>query len=449
MRMLKFRGLALLALMLPIPLLPMPAQAGPARQLADNLFVIPDANAKATSFWMIVKAGCRDETHGDCRGLAHYVEHLVFLGRNADHKTVAVSFFPDAQANGYTTHTTTVYTQKFPLRPEGQNGDLEKLFKFYTERLQTLDFTDDDALRERGVVRQEYALNYERSPGTGFYYTLEHDLHPAHPVGQPVIGSKDDIDNFSIEAARAFHKTWYSADNAIFVVHGPVEPDAIKALYEKYVMPLPKVAVPERAWLNARYDFTPMVKFETMTDKAIGQKSLLYAKVVLFEENNRRRLNEARGLVSAFLSSTLDGSPKDVLVDNLNLARSVSYAQATRLIAGAMQFDIQLQPADGVSDADATRAVSDYLVNLAKSGLSTKVLERLKKRSVDGWLQREKQPGDEAQAIVGWLGSHNSFQDYQERAAVLATVTPEDVNLLLTALAQPGRLVAGSMAPLP
>jgi predicted Zn-dependent peptidase len=34
---------------------------------------------------MVVNAGCIDEPGGVCRGLAHYLEHLILTGRNAEH----------------------------------------------------------------------------------------------------------------------------------------------------------------------------------------------------------------------------------------------------------------------------------------------------------------------------------------------------------------------------
>ena len=439
-------ALALWLLALSAPAL---AQGAPEVAVNDHLIVIPDARAKATSFWMIVKAGCRDEAQGECHGLAHYVEHLVFLGRNPDHKAVGIGFFADAQTNGYTTHISTVYTQKFPLRPEGQLADLEKLFRFHAERLVSLDFSEDDARRERGVVLQEYALRFGRSPASNFYYKMERDLHPNHPIGQAAIGSIDDINGFTTDAARAFHKKWYTPDNAIFVVHGPVEPDAVKALYDKYIATLPARSVPERSWLNARFDFTPAEFREALADKAIGQKSFWLGKTVRFEEDNARRLSEARGLLSNYLNSSLDGSPKDILVDQKSLAKAMGYVSLNRLVAGAMELNVQVTPEETTSDADMAKAITAYFADLAKTGLTGKVLDRLKKRAAEAFVQRDKQPGDVAAAVVDWLGAHRSYSEYRERAAVIASVTLEDVNLLLSALAQPGRQVTGVLSPAP
>lgn len=439
-------ALALWLLALSAPVL---AQGAPEVAFGDHLVVIPDARAKATSFWMIVKAGCRDEDHGECHGLAHYVEHLVFLGRNADHKAVGVGFFADAQTNGYTTHISTVYTQKFPLRPEGQLDDLEKLFRFHAERLVSLDFSEEDARRERGVVLQEYALRFGRSPASNFYYKMERDLHPNHPIGQAAIGSIDDINGFTTDAARAFHKKWYTVGNAMFVVHGPVEPEAVKALYDKYIGSLPARSVPDRAWLNARFDFTPAQFSEALVDKAIGQKSFWLGKTVRYEEDDARRLSEARGLLSNYLNSSLDGSPKDILVDQKSLAKSMGYVSLNRLVAGALELNVQATPEETTSDAGMAKGIADYFVGLAKTGLTGKVLDRLKKRAAEAFVQRDKQPGDVAEAIVDWLGSHRPYSEYHERAQMIASVTLEDVNLLLTALAQPGRQVTGTLAPAP
>ena len=54
-------------------------------RIADNVFLVRDKPGTPLSFQMLVNAGCSDEADNQCRGLAHYLEHIVLTGRNPEH----------------------------------------------------------------------------------------------------------------------------------------------------------------------------------------------------------------------------------------------------------------------------------------------------------------------------------------------------------------------------
>ena len=125
-------------------------------RVGEQLYLVRDRPGSPTQFQMIVGAGCNDEKDGVCRGLAHYLEHLVLVGRNPEHKEIALRFFPDGSSNGWTSQRATVYVHTMPAREGGPRADLEKLFEFYAARLKDLPISAEDAERERNVVRQEH-----------------------------------------------------------------------------------------------------------------------------------------------------------------------------------------------------------------------------------------------------------------------------------------------------
>ena len=169
---------------------------------------------------MVVSAGCLDEKGGECRGLAHYLEHLVLVGRNPEHKSGGLRFFPDGSANGWTSQRATGYVHSMPAREGGPRADIEKLFAFYAARLKDFSITEADAERERNVVRQEHDWRVASRPSTSFVRKLDRLLLPDHPAGQWVIGTADDINNFTLDEARAFHRAWYVINNVDFIAAG-------------------------------------------------------------------------------------------------------------------------------------------------------------------------------------------------------------------------------------
>src|SRR3712207_9403933 len=64
---------------------------------------------------------CLDE-EPDCRGVAHYLEHLLLAGRNPDHTESASRFFSDGYANGWTSHKATAFVHRIAPRRAEQGG---------------------------------------------------------------------------------------------------------------------------------------------------------------------------------------------------------------------------------------------------------------------------------------------------------------------------------------
>src|SRR5262245_40431277 len=104
-------------------------------RVLDRVYLVRDRPGTATQFNLIVHAGCLDEANSQCRGMAHYLEHLVLNGRNPEHKDAGARLFPDGASNGWTSPRMTRYWHSAPAREVGARGDLELMFNFYAARL--------------------------------------------------------------------------------------------------------------------------------------------------------------------------------------------------------------------------------------------------------------------------------------------------------------------------
>ena len=239
---------ALPALLLVFFLLPSLAAVAAEERLGPHLFLVRDKPGTPTHFQMIVGAGCVDEAGANCRGLAHYLEHLVLVGRNPEHKEIALRFFPDGSSNGWTSQRATVYVHSIPGREEGARADLERLFAFYAARLKDFSISDADAERERNVVRQEREWRVGSKPIVRLARKLDRLLLPDHPSGQSVIGTSEDIDAFKLDDARAFHRAWYAINNVDFVVMADIDPAVLKDIAERALAGLEPRPLPPRTF---------------------------------------------------------------------------------------------------------------------------------------------------------------------------------------------------------
>ncbi len=420
--------------------------AGPETRIADNVFLVADAKAKAVTLWMIVRAGCRDEAGGQCRGLAHYLEHLMFLGRDGQHNAGAPAAFAAGQTNAFTSMIVTSYYQSVPAR-EGQTADdLEKMFSIFTERLKSVDTSPQAAARERGVVMQEYNFRRAGSARTKFYADMNAQLQPGHPISQPVIGSRADIDGFSLEAAREFHRRWYAKNNVTFVAYGPFEPKDITPMAAKFIDPLAPGKIPERRWLDARRSFEPMDAALTAQDEETKRAEVLFEKVVRFEDADPSASGAAWSILSDYLNSQIGGSPADVFVERQRALTNVGVS-ATPLGAGALWYSVSGTLEDGTPPAAMKDAFIDYIRDLAKTGVDGATVERLKKRRAANLAETEKDPQRTLSAFTSWFSGLRTYAEWQARRETLAGVSPAAIQPLLDAMAGPGRQIFGVLSP--
>ena len=72
------------------------------------------------------------------------------------------------------------------------------------------------------------------------YFRLFNNAYIYHPYHWTPIGFKDDIDNWSIEDIRAFHKKYYSVNNAVLVVAGDFKKEDLFKYAKKYFSKIKK-----------------------------------------------------------------------------------------------------------------------------------------------------------------------------------------------------------------
>lgn len=420
--------------------------AGPEVRVSDNVYLVPDPKAKVITVYMIIRAGCRDEESGQCRGLAHYLEHLVFLGRKAEQDAASANLFAAGQTNAFTSMQTTSYYQTLPVREGEVAADLERLVALFAGRLQKLEAPEDAALRERNVVLQEFNFRRSDSTRSGFYRDMNVKMQPEHPIRQSVIGTRADIDAFSLERARAFHARWYAKSNATFVIYAPVSAEEVKPLVAKYIDPLSNRKVPSRGWLDALRSFTPMDEAVRVEDAETRRTEIYLQRIVRYEEPDISAAGAVNSILADYLNSQIKNSLWDVFVEDRKLATGI-HISATGLGAGVLWYTVSATLEEGVEPNQLKPAIEDYIRGLAETGVDESILTRLKRRRVNDRVEVEKEPQRTLSALTSWFSSHGTFDDWNSRAQTYADVTADKVKARLAIMAQPGRQVFGVLAP--
>ncbi len=410
------------------------------RIVSDRVFHVPDPRSNVIQFQMIVMAGSADETNPAQLGIAHYLEHLVLVGRNEGFGEASVKFFADGNANGWTNSRATGYIHSFPAGARDAAERLDRLFQFYAARLTDFSISPEDAVRERNVVRQEHDWRYASSPTAATWMEVSRFLYEGHAFADWTIGRPETIAAFTVDEARAFLRRWYRKANVWFIVTGPVAAETVKAAAEKHLAALDGTPPPPRAWLEARLDPKPLSQEFRRADRRIATASISVNRLVRAPEIDKIRSQAALALISGFLGSKLTGSPHSVLVEgDAPVAAAMAGASMEAGPPGTLSLSLGAVPEEGRSIEDVRAALDDYRKALVARGFDQAVLDRLKRRFARDLARSREEPQTAPNRLIGWLTRPLPYEALRDWPDVVASVTLAEVNAHLAAFAGEAR----------
>lgn len=200
-----------------------------AFRLANGMLVcvVPDHRVPIVTHMVWYRVGAADDPWGSS-GLSHFLEHMMFKGtrsRKSGEFTKVVTSL-GGRHNALTTHDTTSYFQRVAKEHLGRVMALE------AERMQSLVLTEEEALTERDVVREERRGSIGGSPIAALNEQMLAQLYQNHPYGRPVLGWSHEIMSLTREEAETHYRRYYEPNNAILVVVGDVTPEEVRPLAE-------------------------------------------------------------------------------------------------------------------------------------------------------------------------------------------------------------------------
>ena len=206
-----------------------------------KIMVLPDTSIPNANMYIFWKVGSRNEYPG-ITGLSHFFEHMMFNGAK---KYGPKMFDRTMEAaggsnNAYTTENLTVYTNWFPATA------IETIFALEADRIADLAIEEGMVESERGVVSSERTTGLENSNFRAIWQEVKGAAFRAHPYSWPVIGHASDIENWSLDDLKQYHKTYYAPNNAVVVISGDVKLAEVKTLANKYFAPIPAQAEPKK-----------------------------------------------------------------------------------------------------------------------------------------------------------------------------------------------------------
>jgi zinc protease len=165
----------------------------------------------------------------DERGMAHYLEHMLFKGTHRRESMEIASAVEAAggEINAYTTFDHTVFHLTMPSAALELGVDILSDVTFQSR------FDPTEFEREREVILEEIRRGLD-NPGTRIGQRVFQLAFEGTEAGRPIIGSVESVKAFTRDQLAGFHRKWYRPDAMTVVIVGDVDGAAALEVVKKW-----------------------------------------------------------------------------------------------------------------------------------------------------------------------------------------------------------------------
>ena len=339
-----------------------------------EVFVKVDNRAPVAVSMVWYRAGGMDETSGTT-GVAHVLEHMMFQGtvETAPGEFARTIAEVGGRSNAFTAADYTGYFQEL------HKSNLELALRLEADRMANLNLDDQEFAKELRVVMEERRQRVDDNPRAMVFERLSAAMYVAHPYRQPVVGWMSDLENMQLSDAREWYDSWYAPNNAILVVAGDVNPQAVFSLAEKYFGPIKARPLPLRK-PQTEPEQTGIRRVTVKAPARLPSMTMAYHAPRLADVHGDWEpyaLSILAGVLDGYAAARLERE----LVRNARVANSVS-SDYDGLRRGPGVFYVSFTPANGKTVEDVELAWREQLALLIDEGVSDEELRRVKSQVV-------------------------------------------------------------------
>jgi predicted Zn-dependent peptidase len=273
---------------------------------------MPHVRSVSIGVWLA--RGSRHES-AEQGGIAHFVEHMLFKGtatRSAEDIAQTIDSIGGQMdaftAKEYASYYIKVLDEHLPLAVD-----------VLSDIVMRPAFSADDIEREKKVVLEEIKM-VEDTPDDLVHELFTERFWQDHPLGRPILGTKDTVEALTAERLRAYFGTAYSSPNLIVSAVGNIEHAKVRDLVWKAFESLPTVTQP----MNER---PPRVVPQVLIRNKELEQSHVCLGAGAYQQDHVERYT------SYVLNTVLGGSMSSRLFQNVREKRGLAYAVFSGLSA--------------------------------------------------------------------------------------------------------------------
>jgi predicted Zn-dependent peptidase len=236
--------------------------------------------------------------------------------------------------------------------------------------MQNLNLKDEEFQPERNVVAEERRWRTENSPLGYLYFAMFNNAYTYHPYHWTPIGFMNDIQTWTIEDIRDFHKTYYQPCNAILMVTGDVNPkDVFKKAEKEFGHIKNKAKIPEFKFVEPEQDGPKRV--------TIHRDSEVEMVAITFHIPDFRSKDQIiLSVISEILFSGKSSRLYKELVDKKRLVNSVYAYNMESIDPGLFIFLASCNP--GVKAEDVEKELIEQIELIKNKKVDKEEIEKVK-----------------------------------------------------------------------
>ncbi|MEI6050419.1 MAG: insulinase family protein, partial [Bacteroidota bacterium] len=408
--------------------------------LANGLTVVlhEDHSDPIASVVIYYHVGSSRETEGKT-GFAHLFEHMMFqksenVGEDQLFKNIQGA---GGSLNGSTNEDVTNYYEVVP------KNALEMALWLESDRMGYLEntVTKSALVNQQNVVQNEKRQSVDNAP-YGFNESLIlKNLYPkGHPYSWTVIGEMQDLTNATVEDVKAFHKKFYSPNNAFLVISGDINKGDVKVLVEKYFGEIPGgEKIEKRAPMAASLSTTIRLYHEDNFARA-PMLTMVFPTVEQFSKDS---------YALEFLGSLLANSKKaplyTILVKDKKLTSRVSARNGSQEIAGSFTISVTANP--GVNLSEVEKAIFEGFDKFEKDGFTEEDIARIKAGNETSFYRAFSSVQSKAFTLAEYTMLTNDPEYYKKDLANSQSVTMADIKAVFEKYIKGKNFVETSFVP--
>ncbi|HEY4601604.1 MAG TPA: pitrilysin family protein [Cerasibacillus sp.] len=173
---------------------------------------IPSVRSVTMGIWVL--SGSRHETK-ETNGISHFIEHMFFKGTKSKNAQEIAEAFDSigGQINAFTSKEYTCYYAR--VLDNHKEYALNLLADMFFNSI----YEQDEMNRERKVVMEEIKM-YEDTPDDIVHDLLARASYGDHPLGYPILGTKDQLDSFTKDTILDYIGKRYHPENVVISIAG-------------------------------------------------------------------------------------------------------------------------------------------------------------------------------------------------------------------------------------
>ena len=184
--------------------------------LSNGVRVISEemSHVRSVSLGVWIRTGSRREASEE-NGISHFIEHMLFKGtKNRSAEDIARSV--DSIGGGLDAFTA---KEMVSYNTKVLDEHLPVAFDVLADLVRNPLFREEDIEKEKGVILEELKMDVD-NPEYLLHDIFSSNFWKDHPLGKPIIGSKDTIRNFDRGMIDSYYQRYYSPSNILITAAG-------------------------------------------------------------------------------------------------------------------------------------------------------------------------------------------------------------------------------------